>query len=132
MNYTSEVSIRCKPKAYEMLKKTYETNDIMPDKTFQDGDCHILYWGSIVWDEDNDVRVAAMATALKQLDDLFDPSDAKTTDYGYKMFCMDLRQQHFKCGGRCWYNRKETTTMNIETLKEKYLNKEFAIVMNEK
>lgn len=132
MNYTSEVSIRCKPKAYEMLKKTYETNDIMPDKTFQDGDCHILYWGSIVWDEDNDVRVAAMATALKQLDDLFDPSDAKTTDYGYKMFRMDLWQQHFKCGGRCWYNRKETTTMNIETLKEKYLNKEFAIVMNEK
>ena len=132
MNYTSEVSIRCKPKAYEMLKKTYETNDIMPDKTFQDGDCHILYWGSIVWDEDNDIRVAAMATALKQLDDLFDPSDAKTTDYGYKMFRMDLRQQHFKCGGRCWYNRKETTTMNIETLKEKYLNKEFAIVMNEK
>lgn len=101
MNYTSEVSIRCKPKAYEMLKKTYETNDIMPDKTFQDGDCHILYCGSIVWDEDNDVRVAAMATALKQLDDLFDPSDAKTTDYGYKMFRMDLRQQHFKCGGRC-------------------------------
>ena len=101
MNYTSEVSIRCKPKAYEMLKKTYETNDIMPDKTFQDGDCHILYWGSIVWDEDNDVRVAAMATALKQLDDLFDLSDAKTTDYGYKMFRMDLRQQHFKCGGRC-------------------------------
>lgn len=46
--------------------------------------------GSIVWDEDNDVRVAAMATALKQLDDLFDPSDAKTTDYGYKMFRMDL------------------------------------------
>lgn len=101
MNYTSEVSIRCKPKAYEMLKKTYEINDIMPDKTFQNGDCHILYWGSIVWDEDNDVRVAAMATALKQLDDLFDPSDAKTTDYGYKMFRMDLRQQHFKCGGRC-------------------------------
>ena len=83
MGYRSEVAIKCKEKAFDMLIDTCKETGLMPDTVYKDCDDFLLYWDWIKWYNDyNDV--AAIENTLDKLDELHDHDDDQETGYGYK------------------------------------------------
>ena len=81
MNY-SEVAIKCKDKAYDMIKNVCQKVDLSPDKIYKDYNEYILHWNHIKWFSEYD-DIAAIENVLVQLDEM------DVEDYGYKFIRLD-------------------------------------------
>jgi hypothetical protein len=75
----SEVAIKCKDKAYQMLINVCRKNNFMPDKVYEDDGEYILYWSWIKW-FDVYTSVAEIERTLNQLNRFQTDEDAA---YGY-------------------------------------------------
>lgn len=67
MAYRSEVAIKCEQKPFEMLIEVCKREDFMPDKILKCGECFILHWDWVKWNDWYD-EVAAVENALAKIE----------------------------------------------------------------